>query len=104
MLEITFKEPYTCAKLDLVAGVNVVAFLGLPQDGSVSVTVSADSWIVDDGDHGSLIDDDRAFNLFSGGVNKISIPGMGRSDGVPTIRIGDPTGGTVARFLLTRAS
>lgn len=102
--EITFSPPYTTRKVTLATGVNVITFPGLPQDGSVSLTVSANCFLVDSGDDGSGIDDDRAFDLFSGGVNQISIPGMGRSTGTPTIRIGDPSGSIVARFLLTDKS
>jgi hypothetical protein len=98
---ITFRPPYTTRKVTLAVGVNVITFPDLPQDGIVSLTVSANAWLVDSGDDADPIVDDLAFDLFTGGVNRISIPGMGRADGVPTIRIGDPSGGTVARFLLT---
>lgn len=99
---ITFQDPYTTRKETLAVGVNVIQFPNLPQDGIVALTVSANCFLIDVGGDGDAINDDRAFDLLAGGVNQISIPGMGRSDGVPAIRIGDPSGGIVARFLLTR--
>ena len=102
MPAINFRAPYTTEKLTLAGGVNVITFPELPQDGILALSVSADCSLVDVGEQGDSIDDDRAFDLFTGGINHIEIPGLGRSDGTPTIRIGDPTGGTVARFLLTR--
>lgn len=101
---VNFREPYTVEKLTLAAGVNVIQFPGLPQDGSVTIVVEADDAVVltDLGADGDAVQDVRSIPLFASGFNGLSIPGMGREGGIPTIRLGDLVGSSVARVMLTR--
>lgn len=103
--EIRYTDPLTVREVTLSAGVNMITFPGLPQDGIVTMAPSADdaAYIADIGDDGDAHDAARSFPLFSGGTNQLQAPGLGVETGTPRVRISDAVGGTVVRFLLTRA-